>query len=121
MVAVVDDHHDIAQALVILIKSRGIPAVAFDSCKGFLDAIEKTAPSVVVLDVMMPGIDGIECLRTLRSTPQWRNIPVIMFSADHRSERIAEAKRLGANDFVVKSKVDWGALVARIEQFAVAS
>ncbi|HEU0098479.1 MAG TPA: response regulator [Allosphingosinicella sp.] len=67
----------------------------------------------VVLDAMMPAVDGYELLRRIRETPGTRRTPVIMLSARRREEDIVAALKLGANDYVVKPFIP-EELVARL-------
>jgi DNA-binding response OmpR family regulator len=69
------------------------------------EAIEKilqVRPDAVVLDAMMPSVDGYQVLRRLREDPKLRSIPVIMLTARKQEEDIVTALELGAADFVVK-------------------
>ncbi len=69
---------------------------------------------LVVLDVMMPGMSGLEVLKTIRDTRGSHELPVIMATARGQSEDVVEALRLGANDYVTKP-LDWPVALARIE------
>ena len=78
-------------------------------------AMARTYPfDLVLLDVMMPGIDGLEVLRTLRETHSETELPVIMVTAKAASEDVVEALRMGANDYITKP-VDMEVAAARVE------
>lgn len=67
-----------------------------------LDMIEKERPSLVLLDLMMPEIDGYEVLTRLRSNPETEDLRIIILSALNSNEDIVKGFNLGANDFITK-------------------
>lgn len=67
-----------------------------------LDKIAQNQPSLVLLDLMMPNIDGFEVLARLRSHEETKNLPVVILSALNSDRDINKAKELGANDFITK-------------------
>ncbi len=69
-----------------------------------LDYLEKntTVPSLILLDINMPRKDGKQILKEIKSSPQWRHIPVIMFTTSKSPEDIRKCYDLGANSFIVK-------------------
>jgi two-component system, chemotaxis family, chemotaxis protein CheY len=118
MILVVDDHADTARVVVKLLKQCGHRAKVL-SCGDdlFAELATSSAPRLVVLDVNMPAVDGIDCLRRLRANADWRTIPVIMYSADFTFERMQEAKQLGASEYVVKGAMGWPEFLKLIERF----
>jgi len=82
-----------------------------------LDLIEKIKPAVILLDILMPDIDGITLLRYLRENPETAAVPVVMLSSKEAGEEKAAAFDAGANDYLVKipEKVE---LVARLRYHA---
>ena len=118
MILVVDDHVDSANGLARLLAHDGVAAQALHCGKDMFAALEgKPAPALIVLDLMMPEMNGMECLRRLREHPPWSEIPVIVFSADFDAERRREALALGARDFLVKGTISWDALLKRIGKY----
>ena len=67
-----------------------------------LEFIEKNKPSLVLLDLMMPEIDGYEVLRRLRENPETKELRVVILSALNSNEDIVKGFNLGANDFITK-------------------
>jgi two-component system KDP operon response regulator KdpE len=96
-VLVVDDNQKVLKFIEIDLKLRGFKVVSTNSGERGLELVRSTKPDIVLLDVIMPGIDGFEVLKKLRTFMQ---LPVIAFSAS--SENQDEALRLGANDFMHK-------------------
>ena len=70
--------------------------------KEALDLIAKQKPSLVLLDLMMPEIDGYEVLRRLRENPETKELRVVILSALNSNEDIVKGFNLGANDFITK-------------------
>mgnify|MGYP001597512931 FL=1 len=78
------------------------------------DAVE-FKPDLVLLDVMMPKLNGFDVLDILRNSPQTRNVHIIMLTALSQPKDAERARELGADDFLVKSQVVIGDVVARIK------
>jgi CheY-like chemotaxis protein len=79
-----------------------------------LRIVQQAGPDLVLLDLVMPGLDGFEVLKTMKSDPQLQRIPVVILSnlsSDADEER---ARALGATDFIVKANVLPRVLVARL-------
>ncbi len=82
--------------------------------KDALKAVQSLVPDLVLLDVMMPGVDGYSVCRTLRKDPQSANIPIIFITAKSAKGDIVKGLHLGANDYVTKP-IDMQILAARVE------
>ena len=67
-----------------------------------LDAIAQKKPNLVLLDLMMPGIDGFEVIRRLRAADDTKDLPIIILSALNSEQDISKGFQLGANDFINK-------------------
>ena len=79
-----------------------------------LEAIETFSPDIILLDVMMPGIDGIEVCRRIKSNPETQHIPVIMVTALDQPEDRVQGLEAGADDFITKPVSD-AALFCRLK------
>lgn len=101
-VLVVDDDQDILDLISFNLSRAGFDCLAAPDGLQALDALQKQSPDLVVLDIMLPGISGIEILRRLRYDQASRRIPVIMLTA--RSEEVDRilGLELGADDYVTK-------------------
>jgi CheY-like chemotaxis protein/class 3 adenylate cyclase len=101
-VLVVDDDKMNRIMLSRLLENEGYRPTAVVDGEEALDAVAKERFDAVLLDVMMPGVDGIEVLRTLKSDSRWWHIPVIMISALEETESIVRCIELGAEDYLLK-------------------
>lgn len=97
LVLAVDDHPSILRFIQVGLEMRNIEVVTATSGKRAIQIAESTKPDVIVLDVMMPDMDGFEVLRKLRQESQ---VPIIVISADSGTRE--RALQLGANEFVPK-------------------
>ena len=96
-VLVVDDHPKVLRFIEIDLKLRGFDVITTISGEEALALVKSARPDIVLLDIIMPGMDGFGVLRELRCFTQ---LPVIAFSAS--SANYDDAMRLGANDFMTK-------------------
>jgi two-component system, OmpR family, KDP operon response regulator KdpE len=96
-VLVVDDHPKVLKFVAIDLRLHGYDVIAVSSGSEALEQVKKTAPDIMLLDIIMPGIDGFEVLRQLRGFSQ---MPVITFSAS--ASNYHDSIQFGANDFLTK-------------------
>jgi|SRR5687768_4127628 CheY-like chemotaxis protein len=116
-VLIVDDHLDQCRPLMILMRHLGHEAWCLGSAAEALEFLRGQIPDVLVLDVMMPGMDGMELLALLRRSPQTSAMPVVMYSAlsDPNYQRYVLSK--GANDYWVKGSTDLAVMEERLRRF----
>ena len=110
---IVDDISDNRTILTRRFQRRGFEVVEADSGYVAIELIGRESFDLVLLDVMMPGIDGIETLKRIRSQKSASALPVIMVTAKAESDNIVDALELGANDYVTKP-VDFAVALARV-------
>jgi diguanylate cyclase (GGDEF)-like protein len=110
---IVDDVSDNRTLLTRRFERRGFEVVEADSGFAAIELIDNELFDLVLLDVMMPGIDGIETLKRIRGRKSASALPVIMVTAKTGSNDIVEALELGANDYVTKP-VDFAVAFARV-------
>ena len=102
-ILVVDDNEDNRYTLLTLLEADGFERIA--SAAGGNEAIsliEKETFSLVLLDMMMPDLNGDEVLRLIRSKAETRDLPVVMISADTDTDKISKCIELGADDYLPK-------------------
>ena len=113
-VLIVDDIFDNRAILGRRFERRGFEVIEADSGARALELIAEQAFDVVLLDWMMPDLDGMEVLRRIRATLSPVELPVIMVTAKSQNEDVVEALTLGANDYMTKP-VDFGVALARVQ------
>ena len=101
-ILVCDDDELLRELLQFRLKAKGFDVVVASDGREALASIQTTYPDAVVLDAMMPGMDGFEVLRRLREEDGTRDIPVIMLTARKGERDIVDALRLGASDYLSK-------------------
>lgn len=102
-VLIIDDETDLLETMKFRLESAGyIVLTATNGITG-IEIAKKSVPNLILLDVMMPGIDGFEVLKQLKSDNNTKNIPVIVFSCGSEEEEWAKrALELGSSGYVVK-------------------
>lgn len=94
------DRQLIEEALLDL---PGAPSVAFaEDGEELLSRLPKERPVLVVLDIKMPRVTGIEALERMRGQPAYRNLPVVIFSSSNQPSEMETCRRLGVQDYVQK-------------------
>jgi len=116
-VLVVDDQRDTCRLLVALLRYAGHEASWADSGPGALSHLRANPVGLVLLDYMMPAMNGFDVLRALRSDPRYDRLNVLMYSAVSDPVVREQAVRLGAQGWVVKG-TDWQELQALVERHA---
>lgn len=113
-ILIIEDNRELVRSLEAHLRRTGHEVVcAFDGLEG-LEKLDATpATELVLLDIMMPRMDGYQVLTRLRSEDRWREIPVIILSAHGDSDQVVRGLSLGANDFLAKP-FDFGELIARV-------
>ena len=101
-ILIVDDEPDNFDTIEALLPSESYQ-LHYASCgEDAISALEKFAPDVILLDVMMPGLDGFEVCRRIKLMSQWQGVPIIMVTALSGKEDLARCLAAGADDFVNK-------------------
>lgn len=101
-ILVVDDDEMVRIALEELLLSKGYRPVAVPGGQEALDELEKGAFDLVVLDIIMPGMDGYEVCRKIREQEKWRRLPVVMLTALSSEREREKGKEAGADMFLPK-------------------
>ena len=102
MIFCVEDDSNIRELVVYTLETTGFKARGFEDGKEFLEALALETPELVLMDIMLPGEDGIELLKRLKASPKTRDIPVIMVTAKGAEYDKVKGLDLGADDYVTK-------------------
>jgi two-component system phosphate regulon response regulator PhoB len=101
-VLIIEDEPSLQEILTYNLESRGYQVLVFDDGTAGLEGVRKHVPDIVLLDIMLPGMDGFEVCRHIRSDPIIKHLPVLMMTA--RGEEIDQLVgfQMGADDYVTK-------------------
>ncbi|OGT78181.1 MAG: hypothetical protein A3G96_05505 [Gammaproteobacteria bacterium RIFCSPLOWO2_12_FULL_52_10] len=112
-ILIVDDQSTMRKTLQRMLESSGSTATVAASGEEALHLFDKDQFDLVLLDILMPGMDGLEVLKAVRRKHSMSELPVIMVTSKDRDEDVVQALSLGANDYIMKP-VDLPILRARI-------
>ena len=101
-ILVIDDEPAVHRLLEIIIEGEGFYIVGLDESEETGVAISGGKPDLIILDIMMPEVDGFDVLRMLKADEDTKDIPVIILTARNRREDMDKAKRLGADVYLTK-------------------
>lgn len=117
-VLLVDDEEDFVDMLSLRLEATGVEAATVNSGEACLGFLESAPVDVVVLDVKMPGMDGLETLGKIKA--QWPHLPVIMMTGHGSVESAEQGASLGAFDYLIKP-ADFDELLAKLRAAAASS
>ena len=98
----VEDDPGIREIEVYVLNTTGMEAYGFESGTVFWETLQKKQPDLVLLDVMLPGVDGVELLSRIKANKKFRDIPIIMATAKGTEYDKVQSLDLGADDYLVK-------------------
>jgi two-component system alkaline phosphatase synthesis response regulator PhoP len=101
-ILVVDDEEDIREMIRYSLSQEGYQVVSVESGEEAIDTARKHVPDVVLLDLMLPGVDGLEVCRQLKRMPETAHIPIVMITAKGEDIDIIIGLECGADDYVIK-------------------
>lgn len=101
-IALIEDEPDILEVMEYNLQREGYAVLSRTDGEEGLDLVRKEAPDLVLLDLMLPGLDGLEVCRRLKADPLTRSTPVIMVTAKGEESDIVLGLGMGADDYVTK-------------------
>ena len=105
-ILIVEDEASQRKALADKFAREGFRVVEAKDGKEGLYAALKELPDVILLDIIMPKMSGVDMLKLMRETTWGKTVPVLFLTNDNKPERMMEALKINANDYLIKS--DWG-------------
>lgn len=119
MVLVVDDDCDIGNLLVVVLRSADIEGEFVRGGPAALAWLQEHRPILIILDVNMPGMSGLEFLKTVKADALLREIPVVMHTALDDGPLVSYAKSLGAVGTLFKGRYQIGEITNMVNAFAL--
>ncbi|MEN9273460.1 MAG: diguanylate cyclase [Gloeomargarita sp. DG02_4_bins_56] len=118
LILVVDDERTIREMLQHEMEQAGYRTLTATNGAEALELCQKTPPDMVLLDAVMPTMDGFCCCAAIRQTPHCENLPVLMITSLDDEESVAEAFAVGATDYIIKpsKQIHWGVLRQRVRR-----
>ncbi len=101
-ILVVEDEELLLKLEVIVLKLRGYDVIAVSNGQAALDALIEEKPDLVLLDVLLPDVNGFEVCQHIKNTPSTKNIPVILLSGKTTTADMAKGQQVGADDYLTK-------------------
>lgn len=115
-ILVIDDEPELVKAVQIRLKANGYDVeVTYDGLAG-IDRAKEVRPDLILLDIIMPGMDGYEVSKKLKADPDTKDIPVIIFSASQQRDLEEKCKDVGVSGFIMKP-FDTQELLAAVNKF----
>jgi DNA-binding response OmpR family regulator len=114
-ILIVDDEPGIVVPVQFLMEQQGYHVMTTNNGEDALDLIYQYKPDLVLLDIMLPGIDGYEVCEIVRLNPDYRDVKIVFFTAKGREMEIAKGLALGADAYITKPYSN-AELVAKIKE-----
>lgn len=115
-ILVVEDDNDLSMLVTKKLTAEGFKVVALQTGQAVLDYLKNSRPDLVLLDILLPDIDGISILQQISATEHTKKIPVIIFSNLSEVGSIEQVKAIGAYEYLIKAKTELNELVRRIKK-----
>jgi CheY-like chemotaxis protein len=120
LVMVVDDSRPHRDALTRILERAGYTTVPAQDGSDALDQLHSTHPDLIVTDLHMPGVGGLELLEALQQHPELKSIPVIMLTSQTDTHCVRRAEQLGAKEYMIKATFSVGQMLDQVKKYAKA-
>ncbi|OGG08918.1 hypothetical protein A2154_02960 [Candidatus Gottesmanbacteria bacterium RBG_16_43_7] len=117
-ILIIEDDPLIVKIYSTRLKADGYNVISAENGEEGIKVAEEQNPDVVVLDVMMPRVDGFAVLERLRKNEKLHRVPILIYSNLSNEEEIERAKKLDVTEFLVKANLSPTQMVAKIKQYA---
>lgn len=101
-ILVIDDEQDMVSAIKLRLEANGYEVIAAKDGPEGLNKARMEKPNLIILDIMLPRLDGFKVCRMLKYDEKFKNIPIIMFSAKVQKRDIERGKEMGADAYITK-------------------
>jgi DNA-binding response OmpR family regulator len=117
IVLIVEDDPFLVKAYKYIFEKEGFEVWVAEDGEKAIGLIGTPPPSVVLLDIMLPGANGFSVMEAMAKNEEWDRVPVIILSNLSKPEDMARGKELGAIEYLVKANVDIEGVVERVKEF----
>ena len=116
MILIVEDDEDMVEALKDKLEYEGYNVAVCDNGLDSIEIARKIKPSLILLDVILPKLNGFETCNDLKSDPETSSIPVVMLTAKGQDTDMLKGSQAGADDYIVKP-FDYERLMERVKEY----
>lgn len=113
-ILLVEDDAFVSDIYQTKLGQEGFQVIMAENGAEALKKLEKNIPNLILLDIIMPYMDGMELLGKLKEKKEWREIPVILLTNLSDKEKVEEALKMGANDYLIKSHFTPSEVVGKV-------
>ena len=117
LVLVIDDYEDTRAVVQKLLERRGLQTLGTDTGEAAIALLVTEKPNVIIVDGMMPGMNGIEFIRIVRANVETASIPIILYTAISDQTFLDNAIEKGANEICVKGSHDIGKILECVDRY----
>ena len=114
-ILLIDDDPFMRSLVTAMLRGDFRISVANDGMQGFVNAVERP-PDIVIVDIEMPGWDGLETINMMRSDEQLERIPVMVLTADDTRKTVLDAVNKGASDYLIKTALSREKLTEKVRR-----
>ena len=118
-VFIIEDDMFLMKAYQIKFEKENISVWTATDGREALEYLSKDPPAVILLDLMLPGMDGFEILENLRKNDKWKSVPVIVLTNLSQAEDYEKAKAMGVDDYLVKANTKINDIVEKVKKYLV--
>jgi DNA-binding response OmpR family regulator len=115
-VMIVEDNMESSRFLQRMLQMEGHVAVCEAVGEGVVETVSRMKPDLLLVDVLLPGMSGIDLLKAVRESPGLQSVPVVMLSGVMDLQTQSQAFEAGASDYIIKG-LDWESFWGRIEPY----
>lgn len=117
-ILIVEDDPLIVKIYTTRLKADGYDVLSAENGEEGIKIAEESFPDLIILDVMMPRVDGFAVLERLRKNPSFKDTPILMYSNLNNEEEIERAIKMGVTEFLVKANLSPTQMVLKMKQYA---
>lgn len=114
-IIIAEDEPILIEMYKLYFERAGYEVLKADNGRECIDFVKKEKPDIILLDILMPKLDGWEVLKQLKTDPETKQIPILVFSNLGQTQEVQKGLDLGADDYVVKSNVTPKELLEKVE------
>ena len=116
-ILIVDDHEDLLEIYSTTLRRAGFDVLTAALAMDGVELAKEKHPDLILLDIMMPEVDGLTALKILKLDPVTASVPVVMLTNLPEESGMEQAKQLGAVDYILKVHLDPTTIVAKVHEF----